>query len=106
MTGDKEGLSSELLQRLAKLGERMGQPVSVTSGQRTRAEQQALYDAYKAGRGNLAAKPGTSNHESGNAADAKIGGKSLASNAKAKAVAGELGLHFPVPGEPWHVEVK
>lgn len=57
----------------------------VTSDVRSRAEQQRLYDrymAYKNGTGPwaaLAAKPGTSNHESGQALDiAKSGGVTLA----------------------------
>lgn len=40
-----------------------GLTLHVTSGTRTRAEQQRLYDLYRAGKGNLAARPGTSNHE-------------------------------------------
>lgn len=57
----------------------------VTSDRRSREEQQRLYDkyvAYKNGTGPwaaLAAKPGTSNHESGQALDiAKSGGVTLA----------------------------
>ena len=42
---------------------KFGLTLHVTSGTRTRAEQQALYDAYRSGRGNLAAPPGQSNHE-------------------------------------------
>lgn len=41
----------------------------VTSGTRDRATQQRLYDDYRAGRGPLAARPGTSAHERGNAVD-------------------------------------
>lgn len=43
--------------------------ISINSGGRTYAQQAALYAAYKAGKGNLAAPPGTSLHESGIAAD-------------------------------------
>lgn len=43
--------------------------LSIISGGRTYAEQQHLYDLYLQGRGNLAAKPGTSLHESGRAVD-------------------------------------
>ena len=43
--------------------------LSIASGGRTYAQQAALYAAYKAGRGNLAAPPGQSLHESGIAAD-------------------------------------
>lgn len=106
VSGDKEGLDENLLAKLAQVGERMGQKVDITSGNRTREEQEVLYRKYLNGSGNLAAKPGSSNHEHGDAADVKIGGVNLASNAKALKVATELGLHFPVPGEPWHVEVK
>lgn len=38
-------------------------PLHLISGFRTREEQQALYDAWKSGRGNQAAVPGTSAHE-------------------------------------------
>ena len=104
--GDTKGLDAELLKRLAQVGERIDEPVTIVSGFRSRAEQQHLYDLYKAGKGNLAAKPGSSNHEKGNAADVNVKGTSLANNAKAKAAALEFGLHFPVGGEPWHTEVK
>jgi LAS superfamily LD-carboxypeptidase LdcB len=43
--------------------------LSLNSGGRTYAEQQKLYNAYLQGRGNRAAKPGSSLHESGIAAD-------------------------------------
>lgn len=104
--GDVQGLNPDLLQKLAQVGQRMGQKISISSGFRSRQEQEVLYQKYLNGTGNLAAKPGTSNHESGNAADVKIGGQSLGDNAQARQIALELGLHFPVPGEPWHVEVK
>ena len=106
VTGDTDGLHRDLLEKLAQVGEKIGRKVDIVSGFRTRAEQQHLYDLYKAGKGNLAAKPGHSNHESGNAADVNVGGKSLADDPEAKKAALALGLHFPVGGEPWHVEVK
>jgi len=43
--------------------------LGISSGFRSRDEQQRLYDAYLRGEGNLAAKPGSSNHESGFAID-------------------------------------
>lgn len=49
----------------AAFKDRWGLDLLITSGIRTRAEQQALYDAWKAGTGNLAAAPGQSNHEGG-----------------------------------------
>jgi LAS superfamily LD-carboxypeptidase LdcB len=48
---------------------KFGQPLTINSGGRTHEEQSALYNAYKSGRGNLAAAPGTSVHETGNAVD-------------------------------------
>jgi hypothetical protein len=50
----------------------------VTSGQRSTAEQAELYARYRAGTGSLAARPGHSLHESGQALDvAKGGGMTL-----------------------------
>jgi len=40
------------------------------------SSQKSLYDAYLAGRGNLAAKPGNSNHGNGIGVDTNAGGKS------------------------------
>lgn len=104
-TNDKQ-LNQDLLYRIAQVGERVGKKVQVVAGYRSVAEQRVLYARYKAGTGNLAARPGKSNHQEGNAIDAKIGGVSLAKNAKAKQAAFDLGLHFPVKGEPWHTEIK
>jgi hypothetical protein len=106
VSGNTTGLHQDLLEKLAQVGEKIGRKVKIVSGFRTRAQQEDLYAAYKAGRGNLAAKPGTSNHESGNAADVNVGGTSLASDQAARKAALEAGLHFPVPGEPWHAELK
>lgn len=44
-------------------------PFTIVSGFRSREQQQALYDAYLNGTGNLAAPPGSSKHETGNAID-------------------------------------
>jgi peptidoglycan hydrolase-like protein with peptidoglycan-binding domain len=46
-----------------------GVQLRITSGYRSHAEQVHLYNLYKSGKGNIAAPPGTSNHESGNAID-------------------------------------
>lgn len=76
--------------------------LTITSGTRTRAEQQRLYDLYRAGKGAKAAKPGTSKHETGEAVDLGFG------NAAAKTWAHDnaalYGLTFPVAGEDWHIE--
>lgn len=49
--------------------QQFGYDLQVNSGGRTRAEQQHAYNLYLSGRGNLAARPGTSVHESGRAVD-------------------------------------
>lgn len=93
-----------LLERLL-IDPRLEGRIRITSGYRTRAQQQALYDAYEAR--NFApptvARPGTSNHERGLAADLDRGPKAPAWEL-VHDVAAEYGLRFPVRGEPWHVE--
>jgi uncharacterized protein YcbK (DUF882 family) len=105
VSGDVKGLNPELLNKLAQMGQQLGEKIEIKSGLRSRAEQEKLYQAYLSGNGNLAAKPGTSNHESGDAADAYINGTALRDNPKAAALAKKLGLTFPVAGESWHVEL-
>lgn len=48
---------------------RDGVQLRITSGYRSYAEQVHLYNLYKSGKGNIAARPGTSNHETGDAID-------------------------------------
>ena len=75
-----------------------GVNLQINSGHRSRAEQERLYAAYKNGTGNLAAKPGTSNHEKGQAIDFKNNPGAynwLAKNAE------KYGFKN-LPGEPWH----
>jgi len=91
--------------------------VKIVSGVRTLAQQQALYDKYKAGRGNLAANPMRrmsngmrgSYHMSqeafggyGYAVDLRITGKGL-STAEVNRIAAEYGCVKTVPSEWWHV---
>lgn len=99
--GKTRGLNKDFLEALAQFNRAAGGRFSVYSGLRTYAEQAALYRRYLNG-GNLAARPGTSNHESGNAADL------APSNARDThgALAAKFGLHFPVPSEAWHIELK
>ncbi|PZR07284.1 MAG: hypothetical protein DI536_27920 [Archangium gephyra] len=85
---------------------RAGVSLSPNSGFRTMAEQKRLYALYKAGRGNLAAKPGYSNHQGGVSVDIQTGGYSsktykwLAKNAR------QYGFVNDVRGEPWHWTYK
>ncbi|HZH15666.1 MAG TPA: peptidoglycan-binding protein [Archangium sp.] len=78
----------------------------VNSAFRTMEEQRALYQKYLNGTGNLAAKPGYSNHQGGIAVDINVGGtgtstyKWLANNAS------RFGFVRTVPSEPWHWEYR
>lgn len=82
-----------------------GVHVKVVSGFRTMAEQEYLYACYKSGQcnnGNLAARPGFSNHQSGHALD--LNARDPAVGAWLRAHAVEYGIHNTVPSEPWHWE--
>lgn len=72
--------------------------VTISSGWRSNAQQAALYHRYRTGRGNLAARPGSSKHEAGAAVD--FGGNRSLYTRLARAE----GLVAPVRGEPWHWE--
>ena len=78
---------------------RDGVTLTIRSGLRTRAEQEKLYAAYQNGTGNLAAKPGTSNHESGEAID--FGNDSGAYEWLRKNAA-NFGFFNKIASEPWH----
>jgi hypothetical protein len=72
--------------------------LQIRSGHRSRAQQERLYAAYRNGTGNLAARPGTSNHERGQAIDFRRTPGAfdwLARNAE------RFGFRN-LPGEPWH----
>lgn len=81
-------------------------------GGRTYAEQKALYKAWKAGRGNLAARPGTSLHESGLAIDVTrksplqlwmvYGSDPMKVTSTGTTRAAEYGWSRTVPSEAWH----
>lgn len=103
--GDTSGISPLVTSRLDEVARELGKPITVISGWRTNHEQSELYRKYLAGTGNLAAVPGTSLHEAGRAADAYVDGVALASVPGARRIALAHGLHFPVGGEPWHVEL-
>lgn len=76
-------------------------PLGPRSSYRSFEEQQYFWDLYNSGRGNLAARPGTSNHGWGHAVD-------LASPGPMRKVidtfGGEFGWRWgEVSSEPWHV---
>jgi D-alanyl-D-alanine carboxypeptidase len=92
----------ELLRRLEALAAKTGQHFHITSGGRSRAEQQRLWDA-RGSNPYPVARPGTSRHESGNAADVTIGGRAIqtvisAADLRAAGIA-------PLAGDAVHVEL-
>lgn len=97
--------------RLLKLLELFGGRVLIASGRRSLAEQQALYDRYLAGLISWSvAKPGTSKHEHGQAADLRIVDPSVQWR-EVHLAAATYGLRFPLANHPdpakrenWHVE--
>ena len=96
-----------LIKRAALAARDCGEVWTVRSSYRTYTEQLALYNAYKAGKGNLAAAPGSSMHEHGRALD--LGGpdnSDLGKSTKRRRAAEKHGLMFPLVSEPWHVEYR
>ena len=91
----------------AKGGRELGiwiSPLGARSSYRTFAEQQYFWDLYQSGRGNLAARPGTSNHGWGNAID-------LAHPPSMRQVVDRFGGPYgwkwgEAPSESWHVTYR
>lgn len=91
----------------AEGGEKLGiwiSPLGDRSSYRTYDEQVHFWDLYQSGRGNLAARPGTSNHGWGNAVD-------LAHPPTMRKVVDGLGAPYgwrwgEAPSESWHVTYR
>lgn len=104
--GNGEYLEKRAAAQLGKLleaAQKAGHRLSVTSGFRFHAEQVEIYQRYMAGKGNLAAKPGYSNHQEGLSADlGGVGGFNTAAYAWLKQNAQRYGFENDVPTEHWH----
>jgi hypothetical protein len=101
LDGDLDS-NPELLRRLEALAEKRGEHFHITSGLRTYAEQMRLWN----GRGSNpypVARPGTSRHESGRAADVTINGRDIQSVISASELRA-AGLN-PLAGDSVHVEL-
>jgi lysozyme len=91
----------------AKGGRELGiwiSPLGDRSSYRTFGEQEYFWQLYQSGRGNLAARPGTSNHGWGNAVD-------LAQPATMRRVVDGFGAPYgwrwgEAPSESWHVTYR
>ena len=92
-----------LMVKLARAAHDSNTPFYVNYGKRTYQEQLALWNRYGPPR---AARPGTSRHETGLAADVvtKKGGKNIGQVDAVRKALKKHGLCLPVPNEPWHVE--
>lgn len=100
-----------LLYKLANCAKETGTLVHINFGRRSRAEQTRLWRLYLAGKGSLAARPGTSHHETQDppAADCVIDsgaskGIPVGQHLPFRRAMRKRGLCLPVGGEPWHVE--
>jgi hypothetical protein len=103
LSGDVDA-DADVLRALNTAAENARVHIHIASGGRTRAEQEWLYHLYLTGRGNLAAKPGTSRHESGRAVDAYVGVAPVGNVDRVKDAMKKLGFSFPLASEPWHAE--
>lgn len=86
------------VQAMIQAARRDGVDLKINSAHRSRQQQEVLYQKYLNGTGNLAARPGTSNHESGQAIDFA---NTRGAHAWLARNAGRFGLKN-LPGEPWH----
>lgn len=97
---------AKVLKASARAARHVGERWTVNSGYRSYAEQERLYELYIHGKGNLAAKPGTSNHNRGKALDISgPDGTSVGSVRRRWNALHDQGLRLPVAGEYWHVEL-
>jgi hypothetical protein len=101
LTGDLDA-NPELLARLERLAAARGETWNVTSGLRTHAEQQHLWD-NRASNPFPVARPGTSRHEHGNAADVTINGRPIQDVISADELI-RAGIS-PLAGDAVHVEL-
>ncbi len=90
--------------RMRAAASHAGVSIRVVSGFRTMAQQRYLYHLYVTGHGNLAARPGYSNHQSGIALDLNTASGSVyrwLANHGAR-----FGFRRTVPSEMWHWEYR
>ncbi|MCP3101682.1 M15 family metallopeptidase [Myxococcus sp. K15C18031901] len=91
-------------QRMAQAAETDGVRLRVTSGYRSPREQRWLYEQYRKGKGNKAARPGRSNHQRGLAVDLIVGPATSQRFEWLAANACRFGFRRTVRSEPWHWE--
>jgi LAS superfamily LD-carboxypeptidase LdcB len=97
-----EAKTAQSFLKMRAAAAKRGVHIHVVSGFRTMAQQRHLYNLYLQGRGNLAARPGYSNHQSGHALDLNTSAPGvysyLANHGRT------YGFRRTVPSEKWHWE--
>ena len=101
LTGDLDA-NPELLQRLETVAAARGETWKINSGLRTVAEQQVLWD-NRHNNPFPVARPGTSNHQHGNAADVTVNGRPIQDVVPAAELI-RAGIK-PLAGDAVHVEL-
>jgi D-alanyl-D-alanine carboxypeptidase len=100
-----EQKTAEVFLKMRADAAKAGVKITVVSGFRTMAEQQYLYNCYqtkKCNNGNLAAKPGYSNHQSGKALDLNTSSAGVYNWLTANGA--KYSFERTVPSEKWHWE--
>lgn len=94
--------TARAFERMRAAAARDGVRITIASGFRSHAHQARLYQLYLEGRGNLAAPPGYSNHQSGSALDLNTASPGVLRwlNANAR----RFDFLRTVPSEDWHWE--
>ena len=100
---DVEVHTARAFVRMAEAAARDGVELWIRSGFRSHAAQKSLFQRFREGWGNKAARPGYSNHQSGRALDLRVDADMLAWMTKH---ARRFGFMRTVPGEPWHWEYR
>ena len=89
---------------MAEAAAEAGVDLAIRSGFRSHEQQTWLYRAYRAGWGNMAARPGHSLHQSGRALDLDVSDPGVLAwlNRNAR----RFGFRRTVRSEPWHWEFR
>jgi hypothetical protein len=94
--------TAEAYVRMKAAAARDGVYLQIVSGWRTMEKQRELYNLYLSGRGNLAARPGYSNHQSGLALDLNTSAAGVHNWLNRNGAT--YGFRRTVPSEIWHWE--
>jgi LAS superfamily LD-carboxypeptidase LdcB len=97
-----EAKTARAFREMARAAAKKGLYLGIRSGFRSHEQQAMLYQWYQRGWGNLAARPGYSNHQSGRAVDIYIDDYAVYEWLKQNAA--KFGFKRTVKREAWHWE--